>query len=493
MFYIFLNQTAAGWLLSANDGWLLKIAAAYGHLTIVQILLDRAAEKASRCWRQAQEALIFAAAGGHVAILKLFHANFQVCNIDERSVNYGHGGYNGEETALSLAATNGHPGAVRYLISIGAYIDSLDGPGLSALHIAAMKNDTATLQVLVGAGAWLDSTDRYPGEDDVRQRRAALHYTSQQGNANGTQLLLDNGASVNIKDFWGSTPLHMAAEAGDVCMVDILLKAGASVDAKDQKGNTALLLAAQNGFEAVVIVLINWRASFRGNCAHNTPLLLATRNHHFKVVDALLKGGASPMVSDSLRCSPLHIAAEEDDLPILETLLTHRADINAIDSLGKTPLLIAVEKGHESVVEALLSFGASTGIRNKAGITPLDLAIYKDHIGMMKLLVDVKAPTDRSVPLKALSIAVREKKVEKVRELLDLGVNPSYDLDQVYNMIQSGDDSWDVKELKTTLEKYMAKYLIQHKDEGAWESLKHSKQNRAHIGSLEVEARGEKC
>lgn len=475
-----LYRTAIGRGLGAKDGWLLKHAAAHGRYSIVRTLLERLAETKNleSSMFQCIHAFHAAAEGCHVEILQL---------LGHRFVGLGNK-IADPDTALSLAATNGHTRAAQTLISMGADVNKIQGPGLNALHIAAMNQDFDMIRTIVEAGASLDITDYYRGEDDVRQRRAALHYASAQGHSQATKLLLDRGASADIKDFWGLTPLHMAAKTGDMTTVRLLLKAHASLDIQDQSGKTALLVAAHCGHRSVVDVLIEAGVWLQAkDYSHNTALLLATKASHFLVVEALLKAGASVGAHDSLECSPLHIAAEEGDLPILGALINAQAHINMVDSIGKTPLLIAVESGNEQIVDALLRAGASTNLRNREGVLPLDLAITKEYSAIIRMLLHVGAHSvkearpkpeqsehadslkiatgEQSKGAEIFNTAVREsQRYRRVKELLEHGVNPSKDLDEVYKIIQEGDDAWQTKKLKNLLETHMAKHSIKHGD-----------------------------
>uniref|UniRef100_A0A8C1PLK2 Uncharacterized protein n=1 Tax=Cyprinus carpio TaxID=7962 RepID=A0A8C1PLK2_CYPCA len=69
-------------------------------------------------------------------------------------------------------------------------------------------------------------------------------------------LLLQRGASVNLPDESGRTPLSYACEMGHLDAVKILVKSGADPEAADAWGNTALMYAAAAGHSAVVEFLV---------------------------------------------------------------------------------------------------------------------------------------------------------------------------------------------------------------------------------------------
>ena len=60
-------------------------------------------------------------------------------------------------------------------------------------------------------------------------------------------LFLDKGADVNVKDFYGDTPLILAAKEGHLLVVKSLLGHKPNLEIKDGEGNTALVQAAVHG------------------------------------------------------------------------------------------------------------------------------------------------------------------------------------------------------------------------------------------------------
>ena len=68
------------------------------------------------------------------------------------------------------------------------------------------------------------------------------------------QMLLDDGANVNEKDWIGSTALDWAAPGGHEMTVEVLLRYGCDLKSRDKYENTALHWAIQH--EAIVRLLL---------------------------------------------------------------------------------------------------------------------------------------------------------------------------------------------------------------------------------------------
>jgi ankyrin repeat protein len=72
---------------------------------------------------------------------------------------------------------------------------------------------------------------------------------------NVVQVLLENGADLNVRDRLGNTALHHAAFQGMATIVRLLVKKEVYVNEIGHYGRTALHVAAQRGNEVVVKIL----------------------------------------------------------------------------------------------------------------------------------------------------------------------------------------------------------------------------------------------
>ena len=62
------------------------------------------------------------------------------------------------------------------------------------------------------------------------------------------KFLIEKGADLNIKDYYGSTPLHTAVRQKKLEVVRYFAERGANIDTKDDYGNTPLNPAAESGY-----------------------------------------------------------------------------------------------------------------------------------------------------------------------------------------------------------------------------------------------------
>jgi ankyrin repeat protein len=226
-----------------------------------------------------REPILFAAIRqGHTAIAELFIDNGADLNVKDRY----------EEPPLHAAAYQGHKNMVDLLIEKWADVNQKGPHGELALHWAAAKGHGQITQLLVEAGTEINTrTDKQRMDMDVsaetdadvvseqlksladeeKQKQAqaigsslqtrlpvrfafaagdtALHSAAQRGHKEIVELLLANGADVNITNQWGQTPLHYAVVFQHEEIAKALLNADADPNAKMLNGITAHDLASK--------------------------------------------------------------------------------------------------------------------------------------------------------------------------------------------------------------------------------------------------------
>ena len=149
--------------------------------------------------------------------------------------------------------------------------------------------------------------------------------------------LLDNGAHLNVKVFYGTTPLHSAAALGNPMMVQVLLNYEADVHVRNDGDNTPLHLTAG--------------VFHRGP----NPLLFAN------VARVLLEHGADVNARNNERSTPLHLATGDGRFEVVQVLLEHGADVGAEDVYGGTALQMASNRRRDEIMKLLSEHGAREG------------------------------------------------------------------------------------------------------------------------------------
>ena len=253
--------------------------------------------------------------------------------------------------------------------------------------------------------------------------QSAFLESSQCGDDEAVQFLLDLGVNVSHSNSEGQTALILASKSGEEEVVQTLLSAGANINHKDKYGHTALMVSKTNKI-FLLLLQPNAKISFfehststhlmiasdLGHVAvietllieyNNDPnvqnkagwsaLMFASRNGHLQVVDLLLKQNADPNVQNLKGWTALILASGYGDPCLVEILLKKGADpnIHAID--GLTALIIASINGHLQIVALLLKACADPNSCSGQGWTALMFAIFKDNLQLAELLLKERA------------------------------------------------------------------------------------------------------
>ena len=166
-------------------------------------------------------------------------ANFLLKNYAKETKNLKLELKNGQckRTALHIAAAKGNLAITEKLLDHGAAIDVGDDTNWTPLHVAAFRHREDIVRLLIARGANLDiqTTDSHKTALFLATQ---LMQTTEQ-NTEVAALLLENGASPNIQNTEGLTPLHNVVEYGQKGLMTLLLQNGADALITNNDGETA--------------------------------------------------------------------------------------------------------------------------------------------------------------------------------------------------------------------------------------------------------------
>ncbi len=127
--------------------------------------------------------------------------------------------------------------------------------------------------------------------------------------------LIKGGASPNLPDANGTTPLMTACRSGNMPIVNFLLDNGATADQpRSPKGRTALMITcAYYGGITITKLLIAHGADVNATANDGTTaLMLAAKNAKLDVVEYLLAKGANALKKDATGSTALDYAQKAD-------------------------------------------------------------------------------------------------------------------------------------------------------------------------------------
>jgi len=166
-----------------------------------------------------------------------------------------------------------------------------------------------------------------------------------------------------------------------------LLLAGATIDVRDRDGFTPLMLAIAGGNQKMATFLIEQKADVnRRNKIGQTALMLAAQSGYKRLVEQLIQAGADVRTIDKEKRNAVSWAASRGDFPeVIATLVMFNANPDARDVRGITPLIAASLMGYAKSVGVLLTLGVNEK-RKFRGKTAYQIADEKGHIDVCQMI-----------------------------------------------------------------------------------------------------------
>ncbi|KAJ7431081.1 ankyrin repeat-containing domain protein [Mycena galericulata] len=318
------------------DRYDIIVASYYGHLKMVQLLIDNGAD-----------------------------------------VNAQGGIY---KSALGAALFGGNTEMVEFLMDQGAHLNSDGENPLSwetrnemvfgtALQVASVWGQIGTVQFLLQQKADINGCREIYG--------TALQTAALTGNLEVVQLLLDRGANVNAEGGQYGTALQAASYAGQVDIAEVLLKSNPNVNANVLQGDrpTALQAALYGGHTFLAQLLLQKGADVHATGGHYpTALQAALYGGHRDIAQLLLDQGADVNAQEGGFPTALQAACYAGYEDIIHQLLEKGANVNSqVNSTERETAKLQALKYNPTTLEAgiIVVHGGKGGCAGKG--------LHSDH------------------------------------------------------------------------------------------------------------------
>jgi hypothetical protein len=153
--------------------------------------------------------------------------------------------------------TSYHAAGDRRVMSANA-----DGPSFWCLVIRGMSCE---VQRSINEGfdvtKMVEYNDEPRSDTHVLTSMTALHIAAACGHPNVVAVIINNGASLSIRDSRGCTPMHCAVRNGELECAELLLRAGSYTTTENNSQETPLDNAVFKGDVDMVRMLLKYKAN----------------------------------------------------------------------------------------------------------------------------------------------------------------------------------------------------------------------------------------
>lgn len=314
---------------------------------------------------------------------------------------------------------------VEQTIAAGNDVTALNKSAFDAVTFALLeKVNTATIKHLIAKEGNGVNKLTHDG-------RTYLFWAALRENITIMQYLIDNGASTDVVDSHGNTPINFLATSGrkNTAVYDFLIANGVDLHSpnkrtaanalllispfleddqmivyftskgidfhsKDNQGNGIFHYAAKKGnlpfLELLTTKGINVKEKNQegANAIHFAAQGHRRTQNNLSVFQYLENLGISPNTTTHKGRTPLHeLAAKNSDPAVFDYFIAKGVDINQQDVKGNSPLMIAAKTNTLEVVRFLKGKNAEINRVNLEGKSALTYAIANKNVAVMDFLL----------------------------------------------------------------------------------------------------------
>lgn len=353
------------------------------------------------------------------------------------------------EDILYLAVSVGNTEILKFFLNLfnKNIVSLMKSIGYILLNKAIEKDFNKIAEILIEHGALSDES---PKENTLSKILKEIIIKDKR---ELIEFLIARGIDINrceIKSSWETLlPITLSIRQGNIKMVELLLDNGADID-------IALTEAIKKRNNEIVQLLIGRGANIiYSSNSTKTMLLEAIVIGNRDIVKMLIENGVCHEIEDERGNTPLMLVAEKGDLEIVKSLLDFGCKINEKNKKGDTVLVKAICSGNRNLVDfimqkeelsyenigKLISFSLSKGyddlfeefIEKVEDFSSseilnenlLSLAAYKKNKKAMKILIekglDVNYKPDRGLYGLPLIEAIESNYIEGIKLLVKEG------------------------------------------------------------------------
>jgi ankyrin repeat protein len=225
-----------------------------------------------------------------------------------------------------LACKSGKNKNVNFLIRLGADVNYLNKEDSTPLKIACKSGHFETVKLLLQHGADPNKV--------IYHGQTALMYANE---FDIIEILLDNGANINVVDIWNDSVLTRTLNNGNISLAKYLIKRGANYKLEHFKSikekRQLLQISSIEGTKFLMEKGVNFDFELEDG---DTPVFKAISRNSLEIIKLFLKEGVPVNRKNKNGVTALMKACILDRIEIVKYLIENGAETNARDDDDKS-------------------------------------------------------------------------------------------------------------------------------------------------------------
>lgn len=207
-------------------------------------------------------------------------------------------------------------------------------------------NSLEIAEYLISIGAFLNTQDS--------GGNSALMLASEQGYTKLVTLFLSHPVQVNSENKLGLSALHLATKNGHTKIVELLIQRRANINNPMPNGLPPIFEAVKKGYTAILGLFIDKGADVNATVLTTQTSLLSIASALGKTssVRLLLEKGADPNLANKLGITPIFLSVSTQNTEITKLLIAHKADltIKSKQGIGLEDIILPRDKATKKLI-----------------------------------------------------------------------------------------------------------------------------------------------
>lgn len=229
------------------------------------------------------------------------------------------------------------------------------------------------------------------------QNNYLITYSINYNNYKITELLIDNGAHIDVSDVDGRSIIYYPIKFNYIKIVELLLNRntnniGLSIhDIKDKSGNIPIHYSIiYKNLQALKLLLDYGSNPNITNNYGNNSLHLAVYSRKYDIVESILKHNINVNIQNNNGDTAIHLTSDLQELEMMKLLLKQpNININIQDTNNEfTPLHSSIKNNNINQVKILLEHNANPNLQDIYGNCPLHLVILENNLQIMDIILN---------------------------------------------------------------------------------------------------------